>query len=145
MSLRVEIEDSKFGTRNSAGVTQRGQLIVSPLKFNTAFFQSMTATDTAYNFVIPKAGQQFVIDGLIFSSAKDVNSTNGAEIKIFETDAVDSISSSKDLLTLDIGRLDRGSISSLNLITNPGVWVNATTDDATTHVTIIGYYVEVVD
>jgi hypothetical protein len=145
MTLKIEIEDGKFGTANTVGVTKRGQLITAPLKFNTGYFQSMTSAATAFNFVIPQAGQQFVIDGIIFSSDKNVSSTNGAVIDIYESNiGPDSTTIDKSLLRIDIGRLDKGNVSSLNMITSPSVWINGFTDDATTNVTLIGYYVEVV-
>ena len=144
MSLRIEIEDGKFGTRNTVGVTARGQLITAPLKFNQGYFKSLTATSTAFNFVVPIANHQFVIDGILFSSDKNVSSTNGAQIKIYEAGAPDTITIGKELLTIDIGRLDKGNVSSLNMITSEAVWINAYTDDATCNVTLLGYYVEVV-
>jgi len=145
MTITIEIEDGKFGTSTTAGVTSRGQLITAPLKFNEGYFQSMTVANQAFNFIIPQSRQQFVIDGIIFSSDKNVSSTNGAQIIIYEsTISENSLVSSKTLLTLDIGRLDKGNVSSLNFITSPGVWINGRTDDATCNVTLIGYYVEVV-
>ncbi len=142
MSLGIEIEDGRYGTRNKVGVTQRGQLTVAPIGFNETHFNSMTVVTIAYNFIEPIACKQFVLDGIIFSSDKNVSSTNGAVITIYEADAIDSNTASKELFQLDIGRLDKGSITGLNLITNPGVWINGSTDDTTTNVTLIGYYVD---
>lgn len=145
MTLKIEIEDGKFGTSSTVGVTKRGQLITAPLKFNKGYFQSMVSASTAYNFIIPQAGQQFVIDGIIFSSDKNVSSTNGAVIDIYESSiGPDSTTIETSLLRIDIGRLDKGNVSSLNMITSPSVWINGFTDDATTNVTLLGYYVEVV-
>lgn len=145
MPLRIEIEDSKYGTRNSAGVTHLGQVITAPVAYNEPFYQSLNVAGQAFNFVTPETGKQFVVDGLIFSSNKNVSSTNGAVISIYEANGPNVItaSASKLIFTLDIGRLDKGSISSLNVITSQGVWLNGSTDDATCNVTILGYYVDV--
>ncbi len=142
MAVETKIRDAALGTDKGAGVTSRGQLVVAPLSFNEPYYQSLSVPATAYNFIAPISGKRFVIDGVIFSSDKGVSSTNGAVIKIFEADAFNSSVSTKDIFTLDIGRLDKGSIPSLNVITSEGIWINATTDDATTNVTILGYYVK---
>lgn len=97
-----------------------------------------------YTFVEPKAGKQFIIDGIIVSSDKNVSSTNGAVVQIYESAAAGSATVQTSLLRLDVGRLDREALTQLNLCTSPGVWINGQTDDATTNVTILGYYVDVV-
>jgi len=142
MSLPSTILDSK-GTGNGVKVTSRGQLITAPLKFNETYFVSMTSPVIAYNFVEPNTRMQFVIDGIIFSSDKNVSSTNGAEIVIYTANSATSNTPIENLFTLDIGRLDKGSVTGLNVITDEGVWINGSTDDATTNLTIIGYYVEI--
>ena len=143
MAVKVEIKDSKFGTGNRAAVTSRGQVVTGPISFNEPHFRSLAVINTAYNFVTPVAGRQFVIDGVIVASDKNVSSTNGAQIVIYEADSSTSTTASRDLLTLDIARLDRSGYSGLNLLTRPGIWLNAKTDDNTCNVTILGYYVDV--
>jgi hypothetical protein len=143
MPLRIEIEDAKFGTRNAAGVTSRGQLITAPLKFNETFFQSLDVASTPFNIITPRTNQQFVIDGYIVSSNKDVSSTNGAVISIYEASAPDTLTVNRQLFLLDLGRLDRASESGLNVITSQGSWINCQTDDTTTNVTLLGYYVDI--
>lgn len=144
MPLRVEIEDGRFGTRDVCGVTSRGQLITAPLEFNSPLYQSLNVANQAFNFVKPCAGKQFVIDGLIFSSDKNISTTNGAVIQIYEADGLDQLASSQELFRLDVGKLDKGSLTGLNVITNAGVWINAKTDTATCNVTILGYFVDVI-
>jgi hypothetical protein len=141
--INSRIYDNHFGTRVGAGVTSRGQLVVSPLEYNEPYFQSMVTINTAFNFIGPVTGKRFVIDGLFISSDKNVSATNGAVINIYEADAPDSIVSTKDIFTLDIGKLETSSLTALNVITSEGIWVNAKTDDATTNVTLLGYYVKV--
>ena len=145
MTLKIEIEDGRFGTKATAGVTRRGQIITAPMDYNTTYYNSMDTVTIAYNFIEPRAGFNFVIDGVIFSSDKNVSSTNGAVITLYEADAVDRNVASRELFTIDVGRLDKGSFTGLNVLTSPGVWLNGSTDDATTNVTIVGHYVETVD
>jgi len=138
----------RFALRNGWGkpydamVTKRGQLVTAPLKYNTTFFNAMTATATAYNFITPKTGQQFVITGYIVSSDKNVNSTNGAVVPIYEATSLTATSASKTILTLDLGKLDGAQVVGLNILTSKGVWINSTTDDATINLTILGYYID---
>lgn len=138
--IYVGLKDVKNNT--NANITKRGQLIVSPISFNAPYFRSFEVANTAYNFIKPISGKRFIIDGLIFSSDKNVSSTNGAVISIYEGNSETDLTGSKNIFTLDIGRLDKGSISGLNVITSAGIWLNGKTDDATTNVTVLGYYVE---
>jgi hypothetical protein len=138
------IKDGRFGTSYEAGVTPRGQLVVAPLEFNTAHKNTIVLVATAYNFITPIAGKQFVISGYIASSDKSVSATDGVEIDIFEAAAVDTTTSSKDLITIDLARLDKDNAIGLNLITTPGVWINAAADDTNVNLTLLGYYVDVI-
>jgi hypothetical protein len=138
----VKIKDAAFGTSEGAGVTKRGQLVVAPLEFSDTYFSSFQIANTAYNLVTPLTNKRFVIDGIIFSSNKNVSSTNGAVISIYESDGPNSRTVSKQLFLLDVGRLDKGSIPDMNILTSQGVWINGETDDATTNVTLLGYYIE---
>lgn len=142
MSVKSQIVDARLGHGCGAAVTCRGQLVTAPLGFNKTFYQSLATPSDVYNFISPVAGKQFIIDGIIFSSNKNVSSTNGAVISIYEAASPTSNVPLKTLFTLDIGRLEKGSVTALNVLTSDGVWINGSADDATTNVTILGYYVD---
>jgi len=144
MSLSIEIEDGKGGTKNTAQVTPRGQLVVSPIDFNTSTFNALDTTGTAFNFVEPIAGKQFVITGYISASDRSVSANDGAEVPIIESEAIDSTTATKILLTLNLGKLDSQSLTGLNILTTPGKWINASTDDATVNLTLLGYFVDII-
>ena len=143
MGLSLHVKDGYLGTDVGAAVTRRGQLVTAPISFNKSYFQTMTATSTAYNFIKPVSDHQFVIDGLVYSSDKNVSSTNGAVISLFEADPPTSTTPLVEIIRVDLGRLERDSLTGLNMITDPAVWINGVTDDATTNVTLLGYYVRV--
>jgi hypothetical protein len=143
VSLSVEIEDGRGGTRNKVRVTPRGQLVVAPIAFNTSIFNSMSTT-AAYNFVEPVAGKQFIITGYLAASNKDVSATTGATVPIIEAGAIDTTTATKTLLILNLGKLDSGGITGLNIITSAGKWINASTDDPTVNLTLLGYYTDTV-
>lgn len=141
MAAKTEIVDNFFGHRTGAAVTKRGQIVTSPLEYNEIKYNSLVMINTAYNYVKPISGKRFVIDGIAISGAKDVNSSNGAKINIYEAGSDDSVSIINNLFSISIGRLERGSLVGINVITNSGVWINAFTDDSTVDLTILGYYV----
>lgn len=143
MSISVEIEDGKRGTKTSAIVTQRGQLITAPLEFSATSFNSMTVNNQAYNFAVPQAGKQFVLTDIIVSADKNVG-TNGAEIQIYEADAVDSATVASNLFQFTVTKNTTLSVTGLNVITNAGKWINAKMDDNNVNLTILGYIVDVI-
>jgi hypothetical protein len=132
-----------WGRPNPAKVSKRGQLITGPLEYSETYFNSMTSAGVAYNFIGPKSGKRFVVNGFIMSSDKDVNATNGAVVPVFEASSPTDTVGTKTLLELDVGKLGSRQLTGLNLLTNSGVWLNSKTDDATVNLTIIGYYVDV--
>lgn len=143
MALEVKIQDGS-GRQQLVKVTGRGQLVVGPIAYNTTESKSLTVVNTAYNFVEPIGGQRFVLDGIIFSTDKNVSQTDGAIITIYEATSATSATVAKSLFTLNLSRLTEDAITGLNVITTAGVWINAKTDDNNCSVTIIGYFVETV-
>lgn len=143
MSLSVEIEDGRGGTKNKVGVTSRGQLIVAPIEFSSPLFTALDTISTAFNYAEPRAGKQLVITGYIISAGKSVSNTDGAEITIIEADAIDTITATKILLVLNIARSDSQAVTGLNILTTAGKWINASTDDATINLTLLGYFVNI--
>jgi hypothetical protein len=141
MSLQCVLVDPKTG--NIAGVTERRELIVGPSSYALAYPQTLNATGTAFNHIEPKTNKQFVITGIIASADKNVSSTNGAEVDIFEANGPTSTTATKDILPFSLNKLENVSIQlAAPIITTKGVWINSTTDDATIKVTVLGYYVD---
>lgn len=141
MSLSVEIEDGRSGTRNKVKVTNRGQLVTAPIDFSTSSFNSMLVNNQAYNFAVPQAGKRFVITDIIVSGDKNVG-TSGSEIVIYEATAVDSATVDVNLFQFTITKNTTQSITGLNVITNAGKWINAKMDDNNVNLTILGYSVD---
>ena len=141
--MPVSIADGYLGTSSRAGVTSRGQVVVSPLEYNDTIFKALNVAATAFNYITPRAGKQFVIDGYIISGTRTVNASNGAAVKIFETDSLTSVTPTREIFNLDITRLSGRNAVGLNILTQPGIWLTATTDSATVNLTILGYFVDV--
>jgi len=142
MSLNIEIEDGRGGTKHTAKVTSRGQLVVAPLEFSETYFNFMDVDNQVYNFAEPRAGQRFVITGMLINGSRSIG-TSGAVVEIYEADAIDSGTVSKALFTIDLAKSASLSVNPLNVIINSGMWLNGRTDDDDVYLTILGYYVEV--
>ena len=141
MSLDVNIVNDKGKTR--AKVSPFGQLITAPLDYSTPIEVEMDTPGVAFNFIAPSAGRSIVITDIIVSASKTVNNTEAANVQIYESDGVDSLTVIKGIVRPQLIRSDGRDLIGLNLLVPPGLWVNATTDDATILLTIMFYRVPV--
>jgi len=143
MSLTIEIEDGRGGSRNRVAVTPRGQIVVAPIDFSTSSFNAMTVNNQAYNFAKPVTGKQYVITDIIVSADKSVG-TSGAEVQIYEAQAVGTATIDNSLFQFTITKNTTEAITGLNVITNAGVWINAKMDDNNVNLTLLGYLVDTI-
>jgi len=140
LSTPVLIKGS--GNKATAKVTSIGQLVVTSLFYDETEFNFLNATAaTAFNFYSPKAGKQFVITGIIAQANKDVSNTALATVIVFEASQLDDASADKILLEFGLSRFGVLNAPPLNIIVNEGKYVNATTDDTSVLMTIMGYYI----
>lgn len=140
MPLKTEI----VGGRKSvvAKVTPSGELVVAPLRYDETEFNELAEIDTAYNFYATKAGQQFVITGIVAYGDKQVNANSNATVVVYEATNTDVITVSRVLMQFEIGQNQGLPLTGLHILVNPGVYVNAKTDDDDVHMTIMGYYIK---
>lgn len=136
MTLKSVIKDGK-GTGNLAGVSNAGELVVRGLGDNQSSNQLMHVINQAYNFFSPFAEQTFVITTIIFSVKKNTT------ITIFSAPSVTSITQDMLLFTTLIpiaativNTLPFGGFLSVG----EGEFLNATTDNPDSPMTIIGFY-----
>ena len=132
------------GRKFGAKVSERGELITAPISYNFKYFQLLNVIDTSFNFTAPQAGKQFVIDGFYVSGDRNVNANVGATVIIYEADSPTSTTPIETIVELDIGKIDRQIATKLNMITNPGIWINAKTDSINVKVTLFGHYVKAI-
>lgn len=138
MSIDTRLIDGK-GKGHVATVTNKGQLVTAPLSFSEAYTQEVNATATAFNFVGPKEGKQFVITDILLYADKNVG-VNDASVQIYEADSDTETTITKTILDIEMVKQTSRDITGLNLIITAGKWVNIKTDDATIFATIMGYY-----
>lgn len=130
-------------SNHSAKVTEFGQLIVAPIDYSTAVEREMDTPGVAFNFLTPEHGKSIVITDIIASANKDVSSTTPADIPIFQAGSAISAVSLGDIVRPQLARAQNIALIGLNLLVPEGMWVNATTDDATILLTIMYYRVPV--
>lgn len=140
MSLKIEIEDGRNGSKTTAQVTPRGQLVTAPLEFSESYFTLVNVDNQAFNLVSPLARKQFVVTGMSISASRSVG-TAGALVEIYEAAGESLTAVSKALLTVDVARSTTETMA-LNFITTPGRWINVKSGDSDVYVTIFGYYVD---
>lgn len=127
------------GSLRRATVSDSGALSVGPAQFDETSSNTMAVDDQAYSFYEPSPHDAFVITGVLAFASKDVNDTTDTIITIYEASEKDSIVIDKTLLAFGMGKLTNLQLAPLNLLVNPGVYINAKTDDNTINMTIMGY------
>lgn len=141
MSIETKIKDG-FGDGYKARVSEWGVLATGPIDFSSAYSVSATAAGTAYNFVGPIAGKQFIVSAIFLYANKNVGAGD-ATVEIYEADGADDTVVSRAVLTTEMVKQTSRDLTPLNLIISPGKWLNLKTDDATIFATVLGYYVPV--
>ena len=141
MTAGVRVLDGE--SNQAAMVTEFKQLVVAPIAYSTPVQQVMDATGTAFNFIVPVQGKSIVITDVIVSANKNVSNTTPADIVIYESGAANSLTNIETILQPQLTGASNLAITGLNLIIPKGVWVNASTDDATVLLTIMFYRVPV--
>jgi len=127
---------------NAVDVAGSGHLVVGEHSFNETEFKLLNATaGTAFNYYSPKANKQFIIKGIIAQANKDVSNVATATVIVFEGSSAADTSADKVLLEFGLTRFGVLNAPPLNIIVNTGKFINATTDDTSILMTIMGYYI----
>lgn len=141
MTAPCLIVDPESGVE--ARVTKYGQLVSAPISFSETAKVSLNAVSTPFNVLEPESLKNIVITGIYAGGQKSVSNTDPAQVAIFGAEAIDSAIIAVDLFSIPVSRGGFVPLNDLNLILNAGLWLNATTDDATVDLTILYYRVPV--
>lgn len=135
--LKVVLADgvAKVGAR----VTSNGQLVVAPYAYDEVQYTKLDAAAQGYTFFPPKAGQQFVLTGVVLTADKNV--VGDCIVDIYEAVAEDSATIDKSIFQFEILKNSDRQLVGLNILINEGVFLNAKTDDDDVFATLMGYYV----
>ena len=136
MTLKIFIKDGG-GTGSLAEVSGAGELVVKGYGNSEIAFNTMTSANTAYNFFIPKSGQNFVITSVIF----DVGAA--AVIDLYESSSATSTTIDKQIFKFSLIKdtfvpitLPFGGFIKIT----EGEFLNAKTSVQPVDMTIIGFY-----
>jgi len=143
MTANVQVVSNENG--RSVKVTKSGEMVVAPLAYSDTKFNLLDATATAYHYYPPLSGKQFVISCVLVFGDKEIANASDTTIEIYEAASTTETTVSKVLMTFGLGQLTSLAITPLNILVNPGVYVNAKTDDDDVYLTIMGYYIEELD
>lgn len=145
MSVRAQLigTDDK-GRIISAKVNASGELVVSDGPYDLVEFRELAVDNAPYNFYGPIVGKQFVVTGLLSFADKQVNTSTNATVTIYEASAPDTATEDKVILKYEMGQNQQLPFPNVRILVNPGVWLNAKTDDDDIHMNIIGHYIATV-
>ena len=127
------------GGGSEVRVTPYGELVTSALEPNVSRHHTMDTINTAYNFAVPIHGKVMRLQNILIYANKGVG-VNDATVVIYTTDALDSLVAIDTVMTLELPKYASRDLIGLNLELPIGVYLNATTDDATVYTTMMGYY-----
>ena len=139
MSIDVNIRDGSGG--NTAKITDRGQLVIGPLNFSTAYTQEVDTINTAFNFIVPEQRKRFVMTDVLLYANKGVGAGD-ATVTLYESLGPTSTTVDREIMTMEMVKQTSRDITGINLICSEGRWINIKTDDNTIFATIMGYYVD---
>ena len=143
MSLNVNIMDGVVND-SKARVTQFGQLVTAPLDYSTLITKEISSVNVAVNYVPPKQGHRIVVTDMMLQANKQV--TGEALVNLYTSDVgPDSLVIKEEIFTTEIVRQGSRDLIGLNVILEPGRWLNGKTDDDDINVTIGFYYVPIID
>ena len=143
MALNVNIMDGVVDD-SKARVTQFGQLVTAPLDYSTLVTREISAVNVAVNFVPPKQGHRIVITDIMLQANKQV--TGEAIVNIYTSDtSPDSLIIVEELFTTEILKQDSRDLIGLNIILEPGRWLNGKTDDDDINATVGFYYIPIIE
>lgn len=138
--LPVIIQDKN--TKNSACVTENGQLIVAPISYSEPYYVKLAVLNTPYEIIPGITNKAFVITGILIASDKNFASATVAEaVTIYEAAVEDISTQLKILFQFDLLRNERVVATGLNIITNTArSLVGIAPTSAAVDITLAGYY-----
>lgn len=129
------------GDETRVKVTRFGQLVTAPLAYSEPVLVEMSSVGQVYNLAEPIAGESIVITDIIVSANKQVSNTTPADVRLYESDGIDSTTVIKGIVAPQLTGSSNVDYIGLNMLVPEGRWINATTDDATILLTIMYYRV----
>ena len=127
----------------SAKVSSNGELLTRAFDYSEPAFQNMNVDNTAFNFQLPRQGEQFVITGAVISGNRDIG-VNGAITLIYEATSLTETTVVETLLEVEVPKNTVFPFVLPNVLVSEGAFVNGKTDDNSVRVALYGYFVPTV-
>lgn len=137
----VTLYDDKSQT--AAQISENGELVVAPISYSTAYYQSVDVAATPFLIVPAQTSKKFIINSILLASSKTFGSATTAEtVTIYESSPADLTANLKTIVQVDLLKNDRLIATALNLSSSTSVSLVAIATDTNVDVTLGGYYVE---
>jgi len=139
--IKTRIIDG-HGDRYQAKVSHIGQVITGPYDYNLIKYINLDVAAQGYTFFPNRAGEQFVLTGLVIVTNKNV--VTDCIVDIYESAAINSATIGTSLFQLEMLKNSTLVLLPLNILCSEGVYINGKTDDDDVYVTMMGYYIPAV-
>jgi hypothetical protein len=107
---------------------------------DTVSTKTLDAAETAYNFVEPRAGHRITVTGILLSANNNVG-VGDAMVVVYEAASPTSTVATKTIFATEMQTNSSRDITGIQLDIQPGVWINAKTDDDDVFASILYYYI----
>ena len=135
--IRVNI----WGKGIAIGASRNHELFTRPLKYSSLFFQNLNVDNQVFNFVVPRAGQEFVISGLAISGNRDIG-VNGSIVDIYATDSASNATATGGDIGFEVPKSTVLPFIEPNFLIAEGLFINGKCDDNSVRVNLFGYFVK---
>ena len=140
MAAPFYVQDG-LGTGALARVSEFGELITGAVEYDSSSSAELTLVNTAFNLVKARGDAYTVITGLLLTANKDVG-VGDARIKVYSSNVSESSREQTELLfTTEMPQKTVLTLLPLRILVEPGLWINAETDDASIFVTMLHYHI----
>lgn len=121
--------------------TENGELVTAPLHYSDPYTQDLGEVNTAYNFLPPKVGMQFVITGAVISGNRNIGN-DGSNLVVYGADSAESLTVLTDLIDVEVPKSTIHPFVVPNVVVPEGEFINGKCDDDDVKVTLYGYFVK---
>ncbi len=136
MAFPVTIRDPASGVGQA--VTGNGESVGSAISPNDSQYWEMSSIGTPYVFAPPVAGKRMRLMNVLMYGNKGIG-TNDATVDIY-TSIDPTATSGTTVIQFELPKYASRDLIGLNLELPEGVYLLATTNDATVFLTMMGYY-----
>ena len=139
MPNRVHISDPSHD--RAVGVSENGELFVTPLHHNQSVHFKMDTINTAYTYASIQTGQEMHLQNILIYGNKNVG-VNDAQVTIYTSLEADSLVVKDIIMEFEVPKYGTRDLINLNLKIGSGVYLNAKTDDNDIYLTMMGFYAD---